>query len=228
MPNSRDDLPMLFRSLAPDDTGFQAAVNASARAAGERWPLLKAVSPKKPNSTPALSAQERQYWSNPAKSDVGQRKPALSLPGASDKMTRSLGRMSVRAVSHPPASDRNPKRANVSTTEISAVQVEPEKRPNVARSIQPTAITTTAAMKSSSTLFSGRSQTRADEAVDNTSGMPVNHNQPESRAAMEKAANATPVDASLASVFSRIEGKVTEVAKSASKPSSFLSRLGRR
>ena len=88
------DLSALFRSLGPDASSFQAAETVAARDVEQRWPLFQAVSPSKSETTPALSTQERERWSQQEKQVGAGRKPALSLPGLSDKLAKSLGRMS--------------------------------------------------------------------------------------------------------------------------------------
>lgn len=87
----------LFRSLRPDDENFQASATAAAREAEQRWPLFKAVSPRKLAPTPVLSAQERTIWSNQEKPSKPERKPALSVPGVSNKMAVNLNKMGGRS-----------------------------------------------------------------------------------------------------------------------------------
>lgn len=101
MAKSADDLSALFRSLGPDDSGFRVTETAAAREAEQRWPLFQAVAPKKMATTPTLSTQERDFWSQQKQYEGRARKPALSLPGLSDKMAKSLGKMSGRPADAP-------------------------------------------------------------------------------------------------------------------------------
>ncbi len=113
----------LFRSLRPDDENFQASASAAAREAEQRWPLFKAVSPKKLAPTPVLSAQERTIWSNQEKPSKPERKPALSVPGVSNKMAMNLNKMGGRSTA--PALARSPVRAE---RENPAQEQSPEGR----------------------------------------------------------------------------------------------------
>ena len=100
------DPSKLFRSLKPDEESFHASASAAAREAEQRWPLFKAVSPRKQEPTPILSAQERTIWSKQERPSGLERKPALSLPGLSSKLAASLnmmgGRSAQGAVAMPP------------------------------------------------------------------------------------------------------------------------------
>jgi hypothetical protein len=91
-----NDLSGLFRSLGPGVAGTQASPVAAAQAAEQKWPLLKTIPPKRSAPTPALSDEEKSRWT--AQQPVGraERKPALSMPGLGDKLTRSLGQMGAR------------------------------------------------------------------------------------------------------------------------------------
>lgn len=93
-PPPGEDLPALFRSLRPDTASFQATLDAAAHEAVQRWPLFKALSPKTPEPTPALSTEERLQWSLQEKPPHAERKQALTRLGLSDKLTKSLDKMS--------------------------------------------------------------------------------------------------------------------------------------
>lgn len=96
MATAGDNLSTLFRSLGPDDSNFLARTKASALEAEQRWPLFKAVAPKKATLTPPLTEQEKGCWNNPEKFEVKERKPALTLPGLSIKLAKSLSEISER------------------------------------------------------------------------------------------------------------------------------------
>lgn len=91
----------LFRSLRPDDEDFQTNTGAAAREAEQRWPLFKAVAPRKQQATPLLSPQERSLWSTTQKPSGHERKPALSVPATGNKLAQSLNKMGGRPTSAP-------------------------------------------------------------------------------------------------------------------------------
>jgi|CXWL01.1.fsa_nt_gi hypothetical protein len=91
----------LFRSLRPDDEDFQTNTGAAAREAEQRWPLFKAVAPRKQQATPLLSPQERSLWSTTQKPSGYERKPALSVPATGNKLAQSLNKMGGRPTSAP-------------------------------------------------------------------------------------------------------------------------------
>ena len=212
MSKPADDLSALFRSLRPDDTSFQSAETVAVREAAQRWPLFQAVSPRKPATTPMLSAQERQRWSHQDQVAAGERKPALSLPGLSDKISRSLGKMSGRAVDAPirsPARRAEPDTPPVaSRSQRSAPQVTTQASRSASFSATPTAVQNLESEGSDLGLFRS--------AV----GGP--------KAAKHAASAVAPADDSLAGVFSRLEGTPQELHTPTDKKSSFLNRLGKR
>ena len=121
------DLSALFRSLGPDASSLQAAETVAARDVEQRWPLFQAVSPSKPETPPTLSTQERERWSQQEKQVGAGRKPALSLPGLSDKLAKSLGRMSGP---RPDAPVRPmAKRAQLSPAVPQPQQLKPQQQP---------------------------------------------------------------------------------------------------
>lgn len=99
MPKSKDDISALFRSLGPGDANPQASIDVATREAEQRWPLLKAIAPKNPGPVTALTAEEKMRWVCPeTPPEHTERKPALSLPGLGDKLTKSLSKMVARTV----------------------------------------------------------------------------------------------------------------------------------
>lgn len=110
----------LFRSLRPDDEDFQTNTGAAAREAEQRWPLFKAVAPRKQQPTPLLSPQERSLWSTTQKPSGHERKPALSVPATGNKLAQSLNKMGGRQASAPLT--RSPLRAR----EEESYQEEPQ------------------------------------------------------------------------------------------------------
>lgn len=228
MSKPNDDLSALFRSLRPDESAFQENTSTVARDAEQRWPLFKAVAPEKPQDTPALSAQERQRWVNQEKPQVGGRKPALSLPGLSDKMSKGLDKMSVRAVKNTAAVKP-------------AVRREPEM-PMVERAVerpveQPRSIRAATAQQASSPENRAAAAARALPAepggVVGGTGLGALDKKPAVLASAPVVPERDlPVagrgDDLLKSIFSRLESKAEIAPKPAGNRSSFLDRLGKR
>ena len=222
MSKPSDDLSALFRSLRPDETSLQEGTDTAARNAEQRWPLFRAVAPEKPHDTPQLSAQERQRWISQEKIETGGRKPALSLPGLSDKMSKELDKMSVRAVKNTasvkPAMRREP--------EMPVVERVAE-RPRTGRA---TLQTSPPENRSSP---AARSLAADSNVVSSGVGVGIFDKKPAVSApvlaASERDQPATlRGDDSLRSTFSRLETKAEAVAKPAVNRSSFLDRLGKR
>lgn len=207
-----DDPSALFRSLRPDNANFRASTTAAAREAEQRWPLFKAVSPKKPEPTPALSAQERQRWSNQERPDVGERKPALSLPGVSTKLAQGLSKMSGRTAT---VADRPAERAQ-----------REESSSEVLRGIPKFSQGTSTANRG--LLFSRASAVASDEesqsdgvGLSRTRAAQPPQTEPETTAAAG-------TEDSLARIFNRLEGKEKVAGKPINKRAAFLGRLGKR
>ena len=183
----------LFRSLKPDEESFQASTSSAAREAEQRWPLFKAVSPRRQEPTPVLSAQERMLWSNQERPSAQARRPALTVPGVSSKLAMNLtkmgGRSALGGVARPP------------------LRAERESPPQeTPRSVKQFAAETPSGSRG--LLFSKTPAAETDDA-------------PEKSATVRS-------DDSLVNLFNRLEGKRRVEEKSASKPPSFLGRLGRR
>lgn len=227
MSKPSDDLSALFRSLRPDESVFQESTNTGVREAEQRWPLFKAVAPEKPQETPALSPQERQRWVNQDKPVVNGRKPALSLPGLSDKMTKGLEKMSVQAVKN-------------TAIVKPAVRREPEK--SAAERVVERPIEPTPGMRAAPASNAGRSENRVPIAaaalpVGLTLGAEVDRDADNKRPAVPAPALSTTErgvpasgrrDESIKSIFSRLGAKTEVVVKPATSRSSFLDRLGKR
>lgn len=225
MPKSNDDLSALFRSLRPDETTFQESINSVAHDAEQRWPLFKAVAPEKPPETPALSALDRQRWVNPDKPQAGGRKPALSLPGLSDKMSMGLNRMSSRPLQN-------------TATMKAAVRREPENSAvehavELPRNTHPTLVLKDSPPDHSAPIAAKTLSDESPVTVGRSAG---------SGALDEKLVLAPPApmgaqrdpsaggrsDESFKSIFSRLKSKSEPVTKPLGNLSSFLDRLGRR
>lgn len=220
MSKPSDDLSALFRSLRPDETTFHTSTGTVARDAEQRWPLFKAVAPQKSQATPPLSAQERQRWINQEKPEVGVRKPALSLPGLSDKMSKGLDRMSVRAVTNTAAVQSGARKEAENPVAERAV----ERPGNIWAALPPTA-SPTGNRASAARAFASESVGVVGEPGLGLFGKKAAGLAP---VLAERQPPATGrVDDALKSMFNRLETKSEVVAKSAGNRSSFLDRLGK-
>lgn len=229
MSKPSDDLSALFRSLRPDESISQENINTSARDAEQRWPLFKAVAPEKPQETPALSAQDRQRWAKQEMADVADRKPALSLPGLSDKMSSGLDKMSMRALKNTVAVKP-------------AMRREPEKfmvERSIDQAVEQTRAVPLVPIPQASTPVN-RAPTTANKlsiapAVGQRSGLGVFDKKPvapvpaRTQVAAERDVPAAGLgDGLLKNIFNRLEAKPEVEVQPAVKRSSFLDRLGKR
>jgi hypothetical protein len=83
----------LFKSLHPDNSHFETSATAGMQEAEHRWPLFKAVPPVKPQASPSLTDEDRQHWLSSTPAGAEQSKPALTMPGLSDKLAQGLNKM---------------------------------------------------------------------------------------------------------------------------------------
>lgn len=212
-----DDLPTLFRSLGPDDSGFKAAETAASREAAQRWPLFQTVSPSKPLTTPTLSTEDRERWSRQEKQAVSGRKPALSLPGLSDKMAESLGRMAGPKTNAPVKNVAKRAQPTPMPAPLPVLPVVQEQR------IQPV-VNVNACVEPVQNL---RPPEVEPERV--PWGLEVPKDEVIEPLAPSLAPPvATPSDNSLASIFNRLEEKQETTNRTPDTRSSFLTRMGKR
>lgn len=214
MPKHHSEMAGLFRSLQPDDSGIQAAEQAAAHDAEERWPLFKAMSPGAPAATPALSDDDRARWRNQPLPDRAEPRGGLSLPGLGHKLADGLARMSQRgagttlaAAALPPVPEKKRPPAPASAVPRAAPPAPADRGKRL-----PAAPVASASPK---TLASAPGFLKA--AAASPAGGPPR----------ERSIPADNGD-SLAEIFSRLEGKKNDARTPKSKHSSFLSRLGRR
>jgi hypothetical protein len=226
MANSGDKLTALFRSLGPDDASFHVGVNASVQESEQRWPLFKAVSLARLESTPELSVQERQRWSKHEKSAVEEtRKPALSLPALNDKLTISLGKIAEQAAvgAWQPTVSTEQARVHsgfmvgrrdeqpLASNHVSAPNITPTPIPQtpitpIPEFLRPPVVALNLEIEPCSL------ECTAALATDAMSDLPdMDH-----------------ADDSLQSLFGRIQGKEKAAVKPAEKRSSFFDRLRKR
>ncbi len=221
---SGQNLSTLFRSLGADDSAFTARTKASALEAEQRWPLFRAVAPKKPEDTPLLTEQDRANWNTQEKPAGRERKKTLSVPGLSEKLAKSLEKISAetsREVMSPKRKTRSGKTVGPARFELAPEPVpvfapEPQEIPSMLfRSVPPAPAPVVAEQPTpvSQGLF-GRLSVEAPAS-------PL--------APMVSANTAPPSDDSLSGIFARIVGEKPVEAPPAVKPrSAFLGRLGKR
>ena len=247
MSKPSDDLSALFRSLRPDESVFREDTSSGVRDAEQRWPLFRAVAPEKPQDTPALSEQERQRWTSQEKPVAGARKPALSLPGLSDKMSKGLGEISGQAVRNTatvkPAKRWEPEEHVVEgameepwlqpSERTGTVLAEPVPLANAPANRVPTA---TKALSEVPAAGSRTGLGLFDKKPAPTVPALVSAQIPEIPEMSEMPEHDAPVagrsDESLKSIFSRLQAKPEVKPEVEVKPtikrSSFLDRLGKR
>ena len=231
MSKPSDDLSALFRSLRPDESVFQENATSSVRDAQQRWPLFKAVAPQKPQDAPALTEEERQRWVSQEKPAVGARKPALSLPGLSDKMSESLGKMSVQAVKNT-ALVKPAMRWELEKHAAEGVVEQPSER---AKSISVEPVTQ--ANSPINHVAAVKKDFSAVPVAGSQTGRGVFDKKPALSGAAQVPVPTVPErdlpvarhgDESLKSIFGRLQAKPEIKVKPVVKRSSFLDRLGKR
>lgn len=238
MSKPSDDLSALFRSLRPDESVFQENATSGARDAQQRWPLFKAVAPQKPQDAPALTEQERQRWVNQEKPAVRARKPALSLPGLSDKMSKSLDKMSVQAVKNT-APVKPATRRELEKYAAEGVVEQPLAQPSE-RAQPVSAEPVTQANAPINRIAAVKKDFSAVSVAGSQTGHGVFDKKPTLSGAAQVSIPAVPAvperdlpvarhgDESLKSIFGRLQAKPEVEVKPVVKRSSFLDRLGKR
>ena len=243
MSKPSDDLSALFRSLRPDESVFRENTSSSVRDAEQRWPLFKAVAPQKPQDAPALSEQERQRWVSQEKSAASARKPALSLPALSDKMSKGLGKISRQAVRNiatvkPATRWESQEHIVEGATEQPLLQPSERPRAVLAETVPLTNMHVNRvpmAVKALSEVPDAGSRTGLDlfdKKPAPTAPALVSVQMSEMSEMPEMSEHDLPVtgrsDESLKSIFSRLKAKPEVEVKPIIKRSSFLDRLGKR
>ena len=227
MSKPSDDLSALFRSLRPDESVSVENAGAVTPKVEQRWPLLNAVAPEKPQDTPSLSAQERELWKSQEKPEGIRRKPALSLPGLSDKMSKSLDKMSMRAVKNTstlkPASRREPE-----LNMPERVLGQTAERMRSGRAEPPSQLDVSNNRNSISSMAAPVEIAKLDRSLDGVLDRKTTVVDQVLSAPERNQLEPDRADGSLKKIFSRLEAKPEAVVKPAGSRSSFLDRLGKR
>jgi hypothetical protein len=94
-PHITSSLPstQIISALKAEDGTSQAAMNAAAAAAEQRWPLLKSLTPQKWAIAPSLTADEKIHRNLLDPIETVVRKPAASAPNINAQLANALNRM---------------------------------------------------------------------------------------------------------------------------------------
>jgi hypothetical protein len=226
MANSGENLSVLFRSLGPDDESFHMAENELAKKSEQKWPLFKAISLKRPEPTPELSAQERQCWNRREKSAVEERKPALSLPAFSKKLTISLDKITKQVELGAVQASFSRKQASVQSVPPVGHFDEPRQlESNIVDTPDITSILSTSAPITPAPQFFKPPVADLNLDVEPSS---YEHADVIPVAPMRELSDANHADDSLQSLFSRIQGIEKVAIKPTEKQSLFFDRLKKR
>ena len=207
MPKSVSNFSNLFGSPTQNDAEHRPTDSLAVSDAEGRWPLLKAMPPKEPQSTPILTGQELQRW-QPMELNEKTRPPTpRAPPGLGDLLALGLKHMSKRASTEPEIQVNRSLPGVVTFAQpIDQTCLAPTELQVALPKIMPE-LNTAAQEVTLQTIFNSK------------------------KSAVEQTVNdCAPADDSLKSVFSRLDGikKQTAFLSNAEKKPSYLGRLGRR
>jgi len=208
------NLSALFRSLGPgDEKNSQLPTAVATPKTEQAWPLFGAVLPVKPEPTAPLTPQEKNIWQAHEAVKSEMPKPALSMPGLSSKLAKSLSEISGQV-----------EQEMVKPAVQAASRTGPEVQiPDNARETLPETLTYVATPDLvQPSVLPERHEERAP-------GLGLFQNlQAEPMLAQGDAAATGKSSDFLANIFNRLEVKEKVVAKPAEKRSSLMNRLGKR
>lgn len=216
MPKPTSEFMSLFRSIKPDDTDFQTIKSATADEAAQRWPLFKALPPEKPEPTPPLSEQDRARWDNQETPGIRVRQSALSVPTTTPDMAASLKRMA--------GIQPSPKTASAHVPPIVSTKINHKSKKLPSSAPTPTLTQPTAQHLTSEVVPTNLSSDIVESVHDK---LLKGHGALSQAPVIAQPEPMTSTN-SLASIFSRLEGKNETCAKPSTPISSFFGRLGRR
>jgi hypothetical protein len=206
----------VFGALGPDDAYFGNRVQAAARDAQQRWPLLGGMAPTASDETPALSEDDKARWQ--PQPPLVQSKPAISRPSLSKKLESGLGRLTAQTRTDDQLSSR---RARPSRETQDFADTEPHPATRVVR-----AAPTQPAPLAEEPAFAPRPRATRD-----TPARGVEASAPVSRPRAQPVPAAAPKDdKSLGGVFRRLANQAGPAPSGASDAprKSILGRLGKR
>lgn len=239
----------LLRSLGADESVLEAKLRVSAREAEQRWPLFRALAPAKSEAPPPLSDADKQAWEHTATPAVATRKPLLSRPGLSSKLSSGLEKFAAAplpARKTKPAKDDAPReqtsslpnstRATARSPEFPSTNVEPPRGTGLFAAAEPKAARATLfaaaapaaplpPAQAKGSLFGGRTAPLAAQRT----GVQLPPDSPVGHVPATTRGTPTRADDSLAALFERVEGKspaTTSPLKGTM--SSVMRRIGKR
>jgi hypothetical protein len=186
--------------------------------------LFRAVAPKKPEDTPLLTEQDRANWNSQEKPQGRERKKTLSVPGLSEKLAKSLEKISAETSREV----MSPKRKTRGGMSITPARFEPVPDPVAAFAPEPQEIP--------SMLFRSAPQAPApfvaEQPAPAAQGLfgRLSAAEPVPPPSLSLPVETAPAgDDSLRGIFARIGGeKPVEAAPTVKPRSAFLGRLGKR
>lgn len=94
MTNPRNKLSSIFKSLHADVSAIEDDTAAVVQEEAEKWPLFKALAPRKPASPSTLTPVDKQNWLSAAPMPQAQRQETThSAPTLGDKLAAGLNKM---------------------------------------------------------------------------------------------------------------------------------------
>jgi hypothetical protein len=205
----------VFGALGPDDAYFGNRVQAAARDAQQRWPLLGGMAPTASDDTPALSEDDKARWQ--PQPPLVQSKPAISRPSLGKKLESGLGRLTAQTRTDDQLSSRRA-RPSRTPTDFADTETLPATRAVRAAPTQPASLAEEPA-------FAPRSRAPRSEPARVEASAPVSRTR-----AQPVPAAAPKDDKSLGGVFRRLANQAAPAPSGASDASrkSILGRLGKR
>ena len=245
MPISPKNPSALLRSLGADESALDAKLRVSAREAEQRWPLFRALAPSKADATPPMSDVDKQAWEQTSPPAATTRKPLLTRPGLSSKLSSGLEKFAAapsNAKKTMAAKDDTPRkqetfvasatRANAKSLELPDAALNPSSGSGLFASPEPKASRTTLFASAVPTpapvargLFAGKATPMAAQRANE----PLRPNAPIGNNAAVGRDTQPAADDSLADLFARVEGKSpTATPTPKGRMSSVMRRIGKR
>ncbi len=201
---SKDTLPSLFRSLKPQPEAPSATAMAAAHITQQKWPIFKSIKTTQVHTPPPLSETERRHWKIPDTPQPEIVEPLVSAGTQAQSLADGLRAMVLPPMEH--EAEETPRKPSV----VQAPPSHPVARVET--------VSTSVAVEPPQSVSEANSPPKLDlpplKVLDSSPNVP-------------KASSATGDDA-LAQVFKRLRGDKQSQPCVERKPSTFLSRLGKR
>jgi hypothetical protein len=208
----------VFGALGPDDAYFGNRVQAAARDAQQRWPLLGGLAPSAAEETPALTEGDKARWQ--PQPPLVPSKPAISRPSLSKKLESGLGRLTQQASADTQHASQRRRSASLKDD-----APEPVSAPHAARAVRAATTQPTPLAEDFAPVPGKRMAPRRDPSESARMEVPV------ARARASAPAQPAPrEDKSLGGLFRRLSNQAEPSAPGSSESSgkSILGRLGKR